>query len=97
MISDFNEAKIISMELLSELCQNNKFVDADSLVRQLKSKGVDPVHLHRIIGPTFKALEKIGAIRDTGRGKASERNSGNLIKVWRSCLFNAEITQKVNT
>lgn len=69
-----------------DLCKSNKYVDADMLVRELKRTDIDPVHYSSILGSTFRVFESEQLINDTGRVKASERNSGNLIKVWRSCL-----------
>ena len=70
-----------------DLCKYNKYVDADTLMWDLKKTEIDPVHYSKIIGSTFRIFEFEQLIRDTGRVKASERNSGNLIKIWRSLLF----------
>lgn len=72
-----------------DLCKKNKYVDADILVEELKGRDIDPVHYSSIIGSTFRVFESEQLIKDTGRVKASKRNSGNLIKIWRSCLLNA--------
>ena len=41
----------------------------------------------KIIGSTFRVFESEQLIKDSGRVRASERNSGNLIKIWRSLLY----------
>ena len=70
-----------------DLCKSNKYVDADTLMWDLKKTRIDPVHYSKIIGSTFRIFEYEQLIRDTGRVKTSERNSGNLIKIWRSLLY----------
>lgn len=70
-----------------DLCKANKYVDADDLMWDLKKTEIDPVHYSKIIGSTFRVFESEQLIKDTGRTKASERNSGNLIKIWKSLLF----------
>ena len=70
-----------------DLCKTNKYVDADVLMWDLKKTEIDPVHYSKIIGSTFRVFESEQLIKDTSRTKSSERNSGNLIKIWRSLLF----------
>ena len=70
-----------------DLCKSNKYVDADVLMWDLKKTEIDPVHYSKIIGSTFRVFESEQLIKDSGRVRASERNSGNLIKIWRSLLF----------
>ena len=70
-----------------DLCKSNKYVDADVLMQQLKNMDIDPTHYSSILGSTFRIFESEQLIKDTGRTKSSERNSGNLIKIWRSLLF----------
>ena len=70
-----------------DLCKSNKYVDADVLMQQLKNMDIDPTHYSSILGSTFRVFESEQLIKDTGRTKSSERNSGNLIKIWRSLLF----------
>ena len=70
-----------------DLCKVNKYVDADTLMWDLKKTEIDPVHYSKIIGSTFRIFESEQLIKDTCRTKASERNSGNLIKIWRSLLY----------
>ncbi len=70
-----------------ELCKANKYVDADDLMWDLKKTEIDPVHYSKIIGSTFRVFESEQLIRDTGRVKTSERNSGNLIKIWKSLIY----------
>ena len=70
-----------------DLCKTNKYVDADVLMWDLKKTEIDPVHYSKIIGSTFRVFESEQLIKDTGRTKSSERNSGNLIKNWRSLLY----------
>ncbi len=70
-----------------DLCKANKYVDADALMWDLKKTEIDPVHYSKIIGSTFRVFESEQLIKDSGRVKSSERNSGNLIKIWRSLLF----------
>ena len=70
-----------------DLCKSNKYVDADVLMQQLKNMDIDPTHYSSILGSTFRVFESEQLIKDTGRVKASERNSGNLIKIWRSLLY----------
>ena len=70
-----------------DLCKSNKYIDADILMQHLKNMDIDPTHYSSILGSTFRVFESEQLIKDTGRVKASERNSGNLIKIWRSLLF----------
>ena len=70
-----------------DLCKSNKYVDADTLMWDLKKTEIDPVHYSKIIGSTFRVFESEQLIKDSGRVRASERNSGNLIKIWRSLLY----------
>ena len=70
-----------------DLCKVNKYVDADTLMWDLKKTEIDPVHYSKIIGSTFRVFESEQLIKDTGRTKSSERNSGNIIKIWRSLLY----------
>ena len=70
-----------------DLCKSQKYVDADALMWDLKKTEIDPALYSKIIGSTFRFFESEQLIRDTGRVKTSERNSGNLIKIWRSLLF----------
>lgn len=70
-----------------DLCKTNKYVDADILVQHIKSIDIDPIHYSSILGSTFRVFESEQLIKDTGRVRASERNSGNLIKIWKSMLF----------
>ena len=70
-----------------DLCKSNKYVDADILMQHLKNMDIDPTHYPSILGSTFRVFESEQLIKDTGRTKSSERNSGNLIKIWRSLLF----------
>ena len=70
-----------------DLCKTNKYVDADVLMWDLKKTEIDPVHYSKIIGSTFRVFESEQLIKDSGRVRASERNSGNLIKIWRSLLY----------
>ena len=70
-----------------DLCKSNKYVDADDLMWDLKKTEIDPVHYSKIIGSTFRVFESEQLIKDTGRTKSSERNSGNLIKIWKSNVY----------
>ena len=70
-----------------DLCKSNKYVDADVLMQHLKNMDMDPTHYSSILGSTFRIFESEQLIKDTGRVKSSERNSGNLIKIWRSLLY----------
>ncbi len=70
-----------------DLCKANKYVDADDLMWDLKKTEIDPVHYSKIIGSTFRVFKFEQLIKDSGRVRASERNSGNLIKIWRSLLY----------
>ena len=70
-----------------DLCKSNKYVDADTLMWDLKKTEIDPVHYSKIIGSTFRVFASEQLIKDSGRVRASERNSGNLIKIWRSLLY----------
>jgi hypothetical protein len=87
MINSLYESKIITRGIFMDLCKANKYVDADDLMWDLKKTEIDPVHYSKIIGSTFRVFESEGLIKDTSRTKSSERNSGNLIKIWRSLLF----------
>jgi hypothetical protein len=75
-----------------DLCKANKYVDADDLMWDLKKTEIDPVHYSKIIGSTFRVFESEQLIKDTGRTKSSERNSGNLIKIWRSLLYQETVS-----
>ena len=70
-----------------DLCKSQKYVDADALMWDLKKTEIDPVHYSKIIGSTFRVLESEQLIKDSGRVKSSERNSGNLIKIWKSLVY----------
>ena len=70
-----------------DLCKTNKYVDADILMQHLKNMDIDPTNYSSILGSTFRIFESEQLIKDTGRVKSSERNSGNLIKIWRSLLY----------
>ena len=70
-----------------DLCKSQKYVDADILMWELKKTEIDPVHYSKIIGSTFRVFESEQLIKYSGRVKSSERNSGNLIKIWKSLLF----------
>ena len=70
-----------------DLCKSNKYVDADTLMWDLKKTEIDPALYSKIIGSTFRIFESEQLIKQTGRVKSSERNSGNLIKIWRSLLY----------
>jgi hypothetical protein len=87
MIASLYESKVITRGIFMDLCKANKYVDADDLMWDLKKTEIDPVHYSKIIGSTFRVFESEQLIKDTGRTKASERNSGNLIKIWKSLLF----------
>ena len=87
MINSLYESKIITRGIFMDLCIANKYVDADDLMWDLKKTEIDPVHYSKIIGSTFRVFESEELIKDTSRTKSSERNSGNLIKIWRSLLF----------
>jgi len=87
MIASLYESKMITRGIFMDLCKANKYVDADDLMWDLKKTEIDPVHYSKIIGSTFRVFESEQLIKDTGRTKASERNSGNLIKIWKSLLF----------
>jgi len=87
MINSLYESKIITRGILMDLCKSNKYVDADALMWDLKKTEIDPVHYSKIIGSTFRIFETQELIKQTGRVKTSERNSGNLIKIWKSLLF----------
>ena len=69
-----------------DLCNTNIYVDADVLMWDLKKTDIDPALYSKIIGSTFRVFESEQLIKDTGRVKASERNSGNLIKIWKSSI-----------
>ncbi len=87
MINSLYESKVITRGIFMDLCKSQKYVDADILMWELKKTEIDPLHYSKIIGSTFRVFESEQLIRDTGRVKTSERNSGNLIKIWRSLLF----------
>ena len=87
MINSLYESKMITRGILMDLCKSQKYVDADILMWELKKTEIDPVHYSKNIGSTFRVFESEQLIKDTGRTKASERNSGNLIKIWKSLLF----------
>jgi hypothetical protein len=87
MIASLYESKVITRGIFMDLCKVNKYVDADTLMWDLKKTEIDPVHYSKIIGSTFRIFESEQLIKDTCRTKASERNSGNLIKIWRSLLY----------
>ena len=87
MIASLYESKVLTRGVFMDLCKSNKYVDADVLMWDLKKTEIDPVHYSKIIGSTFRVFESEQLIKDSGRVRASERNSGNLIKIWRSLLF----------
>lgn len=87
MIASLYESKVLTRGILMDLCKTNKYVDADILVQHIKSIDIDPIHYSSILGSTFRVFESEQLIKDTGRVRASERNSGNLIKIWKSMLF----------
>jgi hypothetical protein len=87
MIASLYESKVITRGIFMGLCRSRKYVDADILIQHLKNMDMDPTHYSSIIGSTFRIFESEQLIKDTGRVKASERNSGNLIKIWRSLLY----------
>ena len=87
MVASLYESKVVTRGILMDLCKTNKYVDADVLMWDLKKTEIDPVHYSKIIGSTFRVFESEQLIKDSGRVRASERNSGNLIKIWRSLLF----------
>ena len=87
MVASLYESKVVTRGILMDLCKTNKYVDADVLMWDLKKTEIDPVHYSKIIGSTFRVFESEQLIKDTSRTKSSERNSGNLIKIWRSLLF----------
>jgi hypothetical protein len=87
MIASLYESKLITRGIFMDLCKSNKYVDADILMQHLKNMDIDPTHYSSILGSTFRVFESEQLIKDTGRTKSSERNSGNLIKIWRSLLF----------
>jgi hypothetical protein len=87
MIASLYESKVITRGILMDLCKSNKYVDADVLMQHLKNMDMDPFHYSSILGSTFRIFESEQLIKDTGRTKSSERNSGNLIKIWRSLLY----------
>ncbi len=70
-----------------DLCKSQKYLDADILMRDLKKTEIDPILYSKIIGSTFRISESEQLIKDTGKVKASERNSGNLIKIWKSLVY----------
>ena len=87
MVASLYESKLITRGIFMDLCKYNKYVDADVLMQHLKNMNIDPTHYSSILGSTFRVFESEQLIKDTGRVKASERNSGNLIKIWRSLLY----------
>ena len=87
MIASLYESKVLTRGVFMDLCKSNKYVDADTLMWDLKKTEIDPVHYSKIIGSTFRVFESEQLIKDSGRVRASERNSGNLIKIWRSLLY----------
>ena len=87
MIASLYESKVITRGIFMDLCKENKYVDADILMRHLKNMDMDPTHYSSILGSTFRVFQAEQLIKDSGRVKTSERNSGNLIKIWRSLLF----------
>ena len=87
MIASLYESKFLTRGVFMDLCKSNKYVDADTLMWDLKKTEIDPVHYSKIIGSTFRVFESEQLIKDSGRVRASERNSGNLIKIWRSLLY----------
>ena len=87
MVASLYESKVVTRGILMDLCKTNKYVDADVLMWDLKKTEIDPVHYSKIIGSTFRVFESEQLIKDSGRVRASERNSGNLIKIWRSLLY----------
>jgi hypothetical protein len=88
MINSLYESKIITRGILMDLCKSQKYVDADALMWDLKKTEIDPALYSKIIGSTFRVFESEQLIKDTSRTKASERNSGNLIKIWKSLVYN---------
>jgi len=92
MIASLYESKVITRGIFMDLCKANKYVDADDLMWDLKKTEIDPVHYSKIIGSTFRVFESEQLIKDTGRTKSSERNSGNLIKIWRSLLYQETVS-----
>ena len=87
MTNSLYDSKLITRGIFMDLCKVNKYVDADTLMWDLKKTEIDPVHYSKIIGSTFRVFESEQLIKDSGRVRASERNSGNLIKIWRSLLY----------
>jgi len=87
MIASLYESKVLTRGILMDLCKSNKYVDADILVQHIKNTDIDPIHYSSILGSTFRVFESEQLIKDSGRVKASERNSGNLIKIWRSLMY----------
>ena len=87
MVASLYESKVVTRGILMDLCKTNKYVDADVLMWDLKKTEIDPVHYSKIIGSTFRVFESEQLIKDTGRTKSSERNFGNIIKIWRSLLY----------
>ena len=87
MNSSLYESKVLTRGILMDLCKSQKYVDADALMWDLKKTEIDPALYSKIIGSTFRVFESEQLIKDTGRVRASERNSGNLIKIWKSMLF----------
>ena len=86
MVASLYESKVVTRGILMDLCKTNKYVDADVLMWDLKKTDIDPALYSKIIGSTFRVFESEQLIKDTGRVKASERNSGNLIKIWKSSI-----------
>ena len=87
MINSLYESKVITRGILMDLCKSQKYVDADALMWNLKKTEIDPALYSKIIGSTFRVLESEQLIKDSGRIKSSERNSGNLIKIWKSLVY----------
>jgi len=87
MINSLYESKVLTRGILMDLCKSQKYVDADALMWDLKKTEIDPALYSKIIGSTFRVFESEQLIKDTGKVKASERNSGNLIKIWKSLLY----------
>ncbi len=87
MTASLYESKVITRGIFMDLCKTNKYVDADALMWDLKKTEIDPVHYSKIIGSTFRVFESEQLIKDSGRVKSSKRNSGNLIKIWKSLIY----------
>jgi hypothetical protein len=87
MINSLYESKVLTRGILMDLCKSQKYVDADILMQHLKNMDIDPTHYSSILGSTFRIFESEQLIKDTCRVKSSERNSGNLIKIWKSLIY----------